>query len=125
MKDIDRELRAGLVKAQEAVERCEARSSAAHGSAHLTVADPKRVPQEVAVCPECGGGLWWQVTTSDGLRDLDVDCEYEEEMGGDTEHRSWQSEWQPVLDAVRRWLGSGGSAPNDARISDESPRKKL
>ena len=79
----------------------------ATGYACLKVADPKPVPATVSVCPECGGRLWWQVTTTDGLRDLDVDCEDDEELSEGMSHCYWQSDWQPVLDRVRRWLGSG------------------
>ena len=75
--------------------------------AQLRLADPKHVPEEIAVCPECGGRLWWQVTSTDGLRDMVLDCEYEEDMGGDTEHRGWQSDWQPIFDKVKRWVVAG------------------
>ena len=68
----------------------------------LTVASPEMVPEEIAVCPECGGRLWWQVTTDDGLRDLDLDCS-EEDWEIDP-HRGWMSDWEPVLSKVRRWL---------------------
>lgn len=102
--------------------------AAVPGSVRLTVADPQRVPSEIAVCPECGGGLWWQFTTTDWLRDLHLDCETEDEdeeaagalgLASDNQHRNWQSDWQPVIDKVRRWVGSGMSAQNapDQRLA--------
>lgn len=90
----------------------------------LTLADPQRVPKEIAVCPECGGGLWWQFTTTDWLRDLMIDCETEDIDDEDTAHRGWQSEWQPVIDKVRRWLGSGMSAPNDDKLRDGATERR-
>lgn len=68
------------------------------------VAHPERVPETVAVCPECGGALWWQVTTDDGLADMVVDCEREDDDNQETWHRWWQGEWQPVIDKIKAWL---------------------
>lgn len=79
----------------------------------LPVASPEMVPKEITVCPECGGRLWWQVETTDDLRDLTLDCEDEpdiEEENDDMYHRWWQGEWEPVIDSVRRWVGSGRGA---------------
>jgi hypothetical protein len=77
----------------------------------LTVATPQRVPKQIAVCPECGGGLWWQFTTKDWLRDMHLDCEDDDWEDEDTGHRNWQADWQPVLEKVRQWLA--------ARLSNE------
>jgi len=87
----------------------------------LTVASPERVPKEIAVCPECGGGLWWQVETTDGVRDLSLDCENEPDIdeNEDMYHRWWQGEWQPVIDRVKRWVVAGLS-PSSALSNPES-----
>ena len=88
----------------------------------LTVADPKRVPTEIAVCPECGGGLWWQVTTSDGVRDMDIDCDNEEtaDIEDEVYHHWEQGDWEPVLNAVKRWVVAGLS-PNGALSCEGRP----
>ena len=77
----------------------------------LAVADPQPVPSSVCQCPECGGNLWWQVTTDDGLEDLTLDCENEPEIDSDEEdfHRFLQSDWQPVIDRVKAWILSANS----------------
>lgn len=75
----------------------------------IVVANPLPVPREVAVCPECNGKLWWQVTTSDGLRDLDLDCHHDTR---NNPHRNWQGEWEGIYAAVRRWIRKTYS-PND------------
>ena len=65
------------------------------------------VPVEVARCPECNGQLTWQVTTTDGLEDLYLDCEnetQEEFVDRTDEHRWWQGEWEPVINKVKRWI---------------------
>lgn len=67
----------------------------------IIVANPLPVPRDVAVCPECNGKLWWQVTTSDGLRDLDLDCRHDTRKNP---HRNWQGEWEGIYAAVRRWI---------------------
>jgi len=72
--------------------------------ARCGVANPQRVPSDVAVCPECGGGLWWQFTTEDWLRDMHLDCEDDDWEDEDSGHRNWQSDWQPVIEKVRRWV---------------------
>jgi|KBSSwiStaDraftv2_1062776.scaffolds.fasta_scaffold383256_5 hypothetical protein len=77
----------------------------------ITLANPLPVPKDVAVCPECEGTLIWQVTTEDGLEDLILDCENEDEDIPDTEHRNWQSDWQPIYDRVKKWIQTGNS-PN-------------
>ena len=79
------------------------------------------VPKHVAVCPECGGGLYaqceaWVSDSGQPCRDgVSVSC-YEEEKALDkwecqddgtpvseVSHRWWQSDWQPVMDAVCDW----------------------
>lgn len=63
------------------------------------------VPREVAECPECGGELtarsmqWDEQTGVPSAADIDVQCVNDP----DCNHRWWQSDWQPVLDAIRRW----------------------
>jgi hypothetical protein len=110
---VDR-LGAAAAKSESASGADGTRSCPAPGWVRLTLADPKEVPKEISVCPECGGRLWWQFTTTDWLRDLHLECENEsvDFEEGEDDHRFWQSEWQPVIDKVRRWLGSGMSAPN-------------
>ena len=62
----------------------------------------KRVPAEIAVCPECGGELWWQLTCDDpDLAGLELDCDWDESH---EDHRWWQSDWQPVLDEVKKYM---------------------
>lgn len=63
------------------------------------------VPPDVATCPECGAKLTAQAMAWDELTgqpigsDLQVDCVKDINM----RHRWWQSDWQPVLDAIRKW----------------------
>lgn len=70
------------------------------------------VPDSVAVCPECCGTL--RVTSESWDPDtgvpiavgIAVDCiEDEKDIEAD-EHRWWQSDWQPVIDVVRKWCGA-------------------
>lgn len=89
----------------------------------IRVASPERVPVNIARCPECDGKLTWQVTSTDGLSDLTLDCENEDDGEGmDTGHRWWQGEWQPVINKVKAWIlnapnsevsGAGATASND------------
>lgn len=64
-----------------------------------------QLPDGVAECPECGGYLHvrsiaWDAATGLPLASaLEVECEDDENI----EHRYWQSDWQPVRDAVARW----------------------
>lgn len=87
----------------------------------LRMANPEIVPKQIAVCPECGGRLWWQVTSTDGLRDLNLDCENEPGIDDpgpwEKEHRNWQGEWQPVFDRVRRWVA--GLSPSDVLCDNQ------
>lgn len=83
------------------------------------------VPQDVAVCPECGGKLTvdcneWNAGTGFPIESgFSLSCEAEEELlddwvGDDTDlrhinevgHRHWQSDWQPVRDRVWEWIES-------------------
>lgn len=84
------------------------------------------VPELVAVCPECNGKLYvqcegWTEDTKQPCRDgVSVNC-YEEDMALDeweqdededprgyyeVAHRWHQSEWQPVIDDVCKWVGA-------------------
>jgi hypothetical protein len=73
----------------------------------LPARDGYVIPSDVAVCPECGGKLY---LTDDYDRTspepLPLDCEDEDWEDDDGVHRGWQSEWQPVIDKVRRHLNS-------------------
>lgn len=91
------------------------------------VAVPKPVHPDVAVCPECGGMLSWQVTTTDGLRDMTLDCEYEDMWDEDEHgncgyvHRGFQSDWQPVIERVKAWILSANSKINELSSFNQSP----
>lgn len=63
-------------------------------------------------CPECGGTLlvdvteWESETGRPTECGVEIDCQHnnygdEEEDGFD--HRWWQSDWMPVLDALSAW----------------------
>ncbi len=73
----------------------------------LPARDGYVIPQDVAVCPECGGRLY---LTDDYDRTspepLPLDCQDEDWEDDDGVHRGWQSEWQPVIDKVRHHLNS-------------------
>jgi hypothetical protein len=83
------------------------------------------VPKDVAVCPECKAELTVEIMewgTEDGRCDgpgaFNVSCTREDdglaklEAGeiderlyySDYQERGWQSDWQPVIDRVGRWL---------------------
>ena len=73
----------------------------------MPLATPEPVPREVATCPECGGALTWQATTSDIIEDMMLECEHEpnnDETAQDNYHRWWQSDWQAVIEKVKVWL---------------------
>lgn len=71
------------------------------------------VPRAVAVCLECGHSLhvscnaWDEETGQPHGADLQIDCENEKWFDDDEdkgfEHRWFQSDWQSVVDAVRKW----------------------
>ncbi len=81
------------------------------------------VPRFVAICPECQSTIYVEVTEwdTDTKRatycGIDLNCNAEEQALMDWEqaedgtpfsevaHRWHQSEWQPVRDAVAKWLG--------------------
>lgn len=66
------------------------------------------VPREVAECPECGGELharamqWDAETGVPDAESIDLDCIADRAC----RHRWWQSDWQPVLDKIRKWSGA-------------------
>lgn len=66
------------------------------------------VPHEVANCPECGGQLVaqsYEYEVAGGTPTIGgvvVDCD----LDPDYKHRYYQSDWQPVLDAVLKWCGA-------------------
>jgi hypothetical protein len=65
------------------------------------------VPKQVAVCPECGGELtarateWVAGTRQPTESGVEIDCLAD--MEREFEHRYWQSDWQPVRDAITKW----------------------
>lgn len=66
------------------------------------------VPKAIAVCPECGGGLFARSFAHEESgqpvgTSIDVDCVRDAMKG---EHSWRQSDWQPVVDAVRKWAGA-------------------
>ena len=87
------------------------------------------VPESVAVCPECGSKLYaqceaWVSDTGQPCRDgVSVSCyreeaaidewEQDQDIGEDDDrsyyevaHRWFQSDWQPVIDAVCKWANA-------------------
>lgn len=65
------------------------------------------IPIDVAVCPECGHQLWAEATehTEEGnptTGGLYVDC-MADHAG---KHKHWQSDWQPVRDAIGQWCNA-------------------
>lgn len=71
------------------------------------------VPDEIAKCPECGGVLivqahaWQEPTGLPIADDLDISCINDslndDEAPPQLWHKHRQSEWQPVIDDVRKW----------------------
>jgi hypothetical protein len=67
-----------------------------------------RLPRNVATCPECNASLevrstaWIEATGTPIGCALEIDCIRDVAM----HHRYHQSDWQPVVDVVRRWAGS-------------------
>jgi len=64
------------------------------------------IPKEIAACPECEGPLHaecdeWEADTG---RPITVLCVCA--MDDDSNHRMWQSDWQPTLDRVQEWARS-------------------
>ena len=66
------------------------------------------VPNDIAVCPECGGrlhvesGEWIEETGAPTMGGLYVDCENEESV----QHQYRQSDWQSIVNAVEKWCGA-------------------
>ena len=66
------------------------------------------MPMTVAVCPECGAELeaestaWGAENGEPYKGELIVDCVADPEC----RHRHWQSDWQPVIDAIEDWCGA-------------------
>lgn len=78
----------------------------------IDMQDGVEVPRDVAVCPECGGDLWvmaeaWETKTDCPVADsLTIECDKNTYGDGTFRHRWWQSDWQPVRDAVTKWCGA-------------------
>lgn len=74
------------------------------------------VPADVAICPECGGTLharsmaWGDQSGVPLAAELQIDCVHEPSA----RHRWFQSDWQPVVDQVRKWAG----AVNETELRD-------
>lgn len=67
------------------------------------------IPGSISACPECGGKLFAEAIdhiiesgapTTGGLN---VGCIADDDV---MMHRYWQSDWQPVVDAVAKWCGA-------------------
>lgn len=71
------------------------------------------VPETIATCPECGGVLVvqahaWDEASNVPLSDgLDIDCVSDplndDESAPHLWHKHRQSDWQPVIDDIRKW----------------------
>lgn len=84
------------------------------------MSEPFAIPSEIATCPECNAKLWCFVEDES----IELDCEaedewlndqleadlYEPELDDDVDadwypfHKHHQSDWQPVIDTVRKWI---------------------
>ncbi len=75
----------------------------------LTLFQSVQVPAAVARCPECSARLWVTVQVVDAETgdpmEAQPDCIRD---AGKMLHRYFQSDWQPVRDAVDRWVGVVG-----------------
>lgn len=66
------------------------------------------VPEQVAVCPECGAQLgteaieWDEKTGVPTKAGLVVDCLSDHSL----QHKYWQSEWQPIVEKIEKWCGA-------------------
>ncbi|MAW08341.1 MAG: hypothetical protein CME61_08715 [Halobacteriovoraceae bacterium] len=86
----------------------EAQRSEESGLTLLLYGGNALVPLSVAKCPECGAQLhaestvWGAERGEPNTGDVMVDCTADPEC----EHRHWQCDWQPVVDAVERWCGA-------------------
>jgi ssDNA-binding Zn-finger/Zn-ribbon topoisomerase 1 len=69
------------------------------------------VPREVAECPECSGELyarshsWIEETGQPIAEAIDIGCVNDP----DCNHRYWQSDWQSIVDAIRKWCKATNS----------------
>jgi len=67
------------------------------------------VPTHVAICPECGSALYARASAwreEDGVplaSAIEFDCIVDAD---EVQHRYWQSDWQPVRDAIAKWCGA-------------------
>lgn len=69
------------------------------------------IPASIATCPECGGTLF--VTNHETDDDtgrpiaggLSIDCGSDDDDSEEC-HRYWQSDWQDVIDKIRRWVNA-------------------
>lgn len=67
------------------------------------------IPPDVATCPECGSKMyaecveWDMETGTPTTTGIMVNCVADDE---EMEHRYWQSDWQPIIDAVNEWAGA-------------------
>lgn len=66
------------------------------------------VPISLVVCPECGGQLQAQTSSTDLDDGLMVDCENDpdDEWPRESNHRYWQGEWEPVIAKVKWWMST-------------------
>ena len=61
-------------------------------------------------CPECSAKLYVEIEEWDAETGKVTECGFhlcctnEDFEDRDTWHRHWQSEWQPAISKVRRWL---------------------
>lgn len=66
----------------------------------------RSVPTSIAECPECSKTIvvmshaFYEETDQPIGSALQIEC-IDERC-----HRYWQSDWQPVVDAVRKWCGA-------------------
>lgn len=81
----------------------------------IELAKPAPVPPAVAICPECGSPLMWQVTCEDpDLGGLVVDCKAQDKLPENMRrHRYWQAEWQPIINRVKAHVRRCASLPNN------------
>jgi hypothetical protein len=85
------------------------------------------IPEDVAICPECGGKLFFNEdydTDTESDEPPGIDCENEPDLDDDEEdfHRYWQSDWQPVIDKISahyRGQNAGAVTPGEKGKSNE------
>lgn len=71
------------------------------------------IPRDVAECPECGGHLTAKSCAYDEesgvafAAEMQIDCENERWDDDSGMNHAWrQSDWQPVIDIIRKWTGA-------------------